>query len=149
MVLVQQEDFDVGEQYLQLAKNNNTDGAIVTFVGRVRDFNQQHSVSELYLEHYPIMTEKSLLAIVDKANTKWQLGKVTVIHRVGRLQLGDQIVFVGVTSVHRQDAFEAAQFIMDYLKTEAPFWKKETSNDEPLWVEANTSDQDARNRWKD
>ncbi len=147
MIKVQQQDFDLGQEYQQLVADNVTDGAVVTFVGRVRDFNQQKNVSELFLEHYPVMTEKSLQTIVQAAQSRWNLGVVNVIHRFGRLALGDQIVFVGVTSVHRQDAFDAAQYIMDYLKTEAPFWKKETIDQTQKWVTANDSDQVAKKRW--
>jgi molybdopterin synthase catalytic subunit len=122
---------------------------VVTFVGLVRDINQGNSVKELTLEHYPGMTEKSLKTIVQQAKQRWSLGKVRVIHRIGRLKLNDQIVFVGVTSRHREAAFAASQFIMDYLKNQAPFWKKETTDDGEDWVDFNEKDQQAMQRWQE
>lgn len=144
---VQNQDFDLATEYQKLRYNNPKDGAIVTFVGLVRDFNQSGDVSGLFLEHYPAMTEKSLHSIVQQARTKWPIGRVTVIHRVGQLDVSDQIVFVGVSSQHRQDAFHANEFIMDYLKTQAPFWKKETSNQGDTWVEAKQSDSQKADKW--
>ncbi|MGJ8680181.1 molybdopterin synthase catalytic subunit MoaE [Paraglaciecola sp.] len=146
-IVVQTEDFDLATEYNQLRENNSTDGAIVTFVGLVRDFNQDGNVSGLFLEHYPEMTEKSLLAIVEQARQKWPIGRVTVIHRVGHLEVSDQIVFVGVSSQHRQAAFSANEFIMDFLKTQAPFWKKETSPKGDVWVEAKQSDVSKAQTW--
>lgn len=146
MISVQYDDFSVSEEYEAL-NVGNVDGAIVTFVGKVRDMNLGDSVCGLTLEHYPGMTEKSLASIVDDAKTRWPLNHVHVIHRVGELSLGDQIVFVGVTSAHRRAAFEACEFIMDFLKTQAPFWKKERLATEERWIEAKTSDDDAANRW--
>jgi molybdopterin synthase catalytic subunit len=146
-VSVQQDNFDQGDEYRLLAQNNQVDGAIVTFVGQVREHNQGNGVRGLFLEHYPQMTLRSLESIVDKAKARWMLGKVRVIHRFGQLNLGDQIVFVGVTSQHRQSAFEAAEFIMDYLKTQAPFWKKETTDSGERWVEANQHDTDRAKKW--
>lgn len=147
-VSVQQSDFDQAEEYQSLAQNNQIDGAIVTFVGQVREHNQGKGVTGLFLEHYPQMTQRSLELIVEQANGRWKLGKVRVIHRYGQLNLGEQIVFVGVTSQHRQSAFEAAQFIMDYLKTQAPFWKKETTTSGERWVDANHSDTLNVNKWE-
>ena len=109
--------------------------------------NLQQSVSGLFLEHYPAMTEKVLKNIVEKARAKWQLGSVSIIHRVGQLQVSEQIVLVGVTSQHRQSAYHANEFIMDYLKTQAPFWKKETTNDGDNWIEAKTSDLEKSKDW--
>ncbi|KLV10758.1 molybdopterin synthase catalytic subunit MoaE [Photobacterium ganghwense] len=147
MISVQFEDFSVAEEYALLAEGTDA-GAVVTFIGKVRDFNQGDSVTGLSLEHYPGMTEKSLAEIVDKARTRWPLLKVRVIHRVGDLNLGDQIVFVGVTSAHRGAAFEACEFIMDYLKTQAPFWKKEQTQEASRWVDARETDTNAAKRWE-
>ena len=147
MVSVQTHDFDFGQEYAELICDNSTDGAVVCFVGLVRDFNQGNSVHGLTLEHYPGMTEKALLDIVTQAKARWSLGKVKVIHRVGDLELGDQIVFVGVTSQHRESAFEANQFIMDFLKNRAPFWKKERISSGERWVEAEEKDLKAAQRW--
>ncbi|WP_442957535.1 molybdopterin synthase catalytic subunit MoaE [Photobacterium sp. 53610] len=146
VVRVQPEDFDVGIEYQLLAQNSQA-GAIVTFTGQVRDMNLGESVTSLTLEHYPGMTEKSLASIIEQAKSRWPLFKVTVIHRIGHLTSGDQIVFVGVSSAHRGAAFQACEFIMDYLKTEAPFWKKEVREGKPSWVDARESDQQARERW--
>jgi len=147
-ILVQEADFDVAAQYNALRTQCDNSGAIVLFTGLVRDFNAQGGIEGLVLEHYPAMTHKSLEGIVQKAEARWPLLGVTVIHRVGKLNNADQIVLVAVASQHRDAAFEAAQFIMDYLKTEAPFWKKECLSDsEGQWVEAKESDQRARDRW--
>ena len=146
-VSVQTEDFDLGKEYQELARDNSQDGAIVTFTGLVRDRNQGHDVHGLTLEHYPGMTEKALMDIVVQAKNRWSLGRVTVIHRVGALKLSDQIVFVGVTSPHREEAFLAAEFIMDYLKNDAPFWKKERTKSGERWVEFNDKDKEAAKRW--
>ncbi|MDV5170477.1 molybdopterin synthase catalytic subunit MoaE [Photobacterium rosenbergii] len=147
MISVQFEDFSVAEEYAQLSQGADA-GAVVTFVGKVRDFNQGDAVTGLSLEHYPGMTEKSLEEIVVQARERWPLLKTRVIHRVGDLALGDQIVFVGVTSAHRGAAFEACEFIMDYLKTRAPFWKKEQTPDESRWVDARETDTSAADRWQ-
>ncbi len=146
-VLIQNADFDFAYEYQSLLDNNNKDGAVVCFVGLVRDYNQGHKVSGLTLEHYPGMTEKALRDIVIKAKKRWPVGQVRVIHRIGELKLSEQIVFVGVTSKHREAAFAANQFIMDYLKNDAPFWKKEQTNKGDRWVEAEKKDLDAKNRW--
>ncbi len=147
MVVVQEADFNLAKQYESLRAKDNTDGAIVTFIGLVRDFNQGHNVTGLYLEHYPAMTTKILESIVKKAKMKFNVGQVDIIHRVGQLDLGDQIVFVGVSSIHREEAFSCAQFVMDFLKKEAPFWKKETRIDEDVWVDANEKDKLAVAKW--
>ncbi|WP_269777902.1 molybdopterin synthase catalytic subunit MoaE [Marinimicrobium alkaliphilum] len=146
-VTVQTGDFDVGAEYAALTHQDTGAGAVVFFVGRVRDMNLDTDVSALTLEHYPGMTEKALTEIVDEARERWRLLKVRVIHRVGRLTLGDQIVLVGVTSQHREDAFAAAQFLMDYLKTRAPFWKKEETDLGERWIEALEKDRQAAKRW--
>ena len=147
MISVHCEDFDFAEEYQKLIKDNKSDGAVVTFVGLVRDFNEGSSVNGLFLEHYPGMTENSLKEISSQAKERWSLGRVRIIHRIGQLELGEQIVFVGVTSMHRKSAFEACEFIMDYLKTQAPFWKKETTQDGDRWIEAKQSDQQQADKW--
>lgn len=148
MILVQQQDFDHAHQYEALRSNAKSDGAIVTFTGLVRDFNIDGSVSGLVIEHYPGMTEKALEDICSLARERWELGEIRIIHRIGQMGASEQIVFVGVTSKHRKNAFEACEFIMDYLKTSAPFWKQEASDDGLKWVEAKSSDQQAAQRWK-
>jgi molybdopterin synthase catalytic subunit len=144
---VQSQDFDFAYEYQKLRDSNNSDGALVTFVGLVRDMNLQQSVSGLFLEHYPAMTAKVLNNIVKQARAKWQLGSVSIIHRVGQLNVSEQIVFVGVTSQHRQSAYHANEFIMDYLKTDAPFWKKETTTRGDRWIEAKASDLKKSQDW--
>ena len=146
-ISVQTEDFDFADEYQKLRHSSNSDGAIVTFVGLVRDTNLEQSVTGLFLEHYPAMTQKALNQIVESARAKWQLGSVSVIHRVGQLAVSDQIVFVGVTSQHRQSAYLANEFIMDYLKTQAPFWKKESTTQGDNWVEAKNSDIEKAKNW--
>ena len=146
-IKVQAEDFDVGEAYQALATNVST-GAVVFFVGLVRDQNLGESVSALELEHYPGMTEKSLQQIAAQAAQRWPIADASIIHRVGKLALNEQIVFVGVNAKHRQAAFDAAQFIMDYLKTQAPFWKKEHTASGASWLDARESDQLALDKWR-
>jgi len=147
MISVQQQDFNQQSEYERLRCQSSI-GAIVTFTGLVRDINDGHSVSDLCLEHYPGMTEKSLMNIVEQAKSRWNIIASTVIHRVGQLSINDQIVFVGIASQHRGDAFAACEFIMDYLKTEAPFWKKEImESGESKWVDARESDQKTRSKW--
>jgi molybdopterin synthase catalytic subunit len=146
-ISVQADDFDFADEYQKLRNSSDSDGAIVTFVGLVRNTNLSQNVNGLFLEHYPAMTEKSLNAIVEQAKSKWPLGSISVIHRVGQLDVSDQIVFVGVTSQHRQAAYHANEFIMDHLKTQAPFWKKETTDDGDNWVEAKTSDVENAKGW--
>lgn len=147
-ILVQRADFSLGEEYERLAARHDS-GAIVTFVGKVRDFNQGEQVLGLALEHYPGMTEKALADIVTEARTRWPLQECTLIHRIGELLLGDQIVLVAVSSAHRDAAFDACHFIMDFLKTRAPFWKKElTAEGIQRWVEAKQSDSAAAARWQ-
>ena len=147
-ILVQRDDFSLAEEYGRLATRPDS-GAIVTFVGKVRDFTQGEHVKGLALEHYPGMTEKALAAIVQEARARWPLQECTLIHRIGELLLGDQIVLVAVSSAHREAAFEACHFIMDFLKTRAPFWKKElTADGVQRWVEAKASDDAAAARWQ-
>ncbi|WHS97618.1 MAG: molybdopterin synthase [Pantoea stewartii] len=138
--------FAMAQEYQWLA-GCNEDGAVVTFTGKVRNHNLGDDVAALTLEHYPGMTEKALQEITDEARQRWPLQRVSVIHRIGELFPGDEIVFVGVTSAHRSSAFAAAEFIMDYLKTRAPFWKRETTVQGDRWVDARSSDHEAAQRW--
>jgi molybdopterin synthase catalytic subunit len=142
---VQTEDFDVGAE--SRALQADAVGAIALFVGTVRGLSSDNGVTAMTLEHYPGMTESELERIEAEARARWPLEDVTIIHRVGRLEAGDQIVLVGAASPHRQAAFDAAQFIMDFLKTDAPFWKAEERGDETSWVDARESDDAARKRW--
>jgi molybdopterin synthase catalytic subunit len=146
MIRVQTADFSVPEEY-QLISQDNGDGAVVTFVGKVRDFNDGSAVTDLTLEHYPGMTEAVLNQIEAQARERWPLNHVTIIHRVGRMALGEQIVFIGVTSAHRKAAFAACEFLIDFLKTKAPFWKLEAGEEGASWVEARDSDEQAANVW--
>jgi len=161
-VSVQTEDFDTGVETTRLRALSAHTGAIATFIGvvsesvgvvsegigAVSDSNENSRIVSLYLEHYPGMTEKSIAAIVQQAQQRWPLLGVRVIHRIGELQRGEQIVFVGVSSRHRGAAFDACEFIMDYLKTRAPFWKKETTQNSVHWVDARASDCAAAKRWE-
>ena len=146
-VRVQETDFDLNAELTALRSGDARIGALASFVGLVRDINDGAGVSEMTLEHYPGMTEKALAAIVDEAKARWDLYGVRVIHRVGPLRPGDQIVLVAVTSAHRGEAFAACEFIMDYLKTRAPFWKRETTPDGARWVDARVADDAALARW--
>jgi len=146
-VRVQEQDFDVSSEIAALRTGDKRVGAVATFVGIVRDLNDAAQVSTLTLEHYPGMTEKALARIVDDARLRWDIYDALVIHRVGTLEPSDQIVLVAVTSAHRGESFAACQFIMDYLKTRAPFWKKEQTQDGERWVEARAIDDDAAARW--
>lgn len=146
LIRVAPERFDVGREYGWLAACDE-DGAVVTFTGKVRNHNLGDSVKALSLEHYPGMTEKALAEIVTEARGRWPLGRVSVIHRIGEMWPGEEIVFVGVTSAHRGSAFAAGEFIMDYLKTRAPFWKREATPDGDRWVESRDSDRQAAERW--
>jgi len=153
MLSVQNSDFDAAELYRQLRTEATNAGAIVTFSGLVREFYESASpgkepaVQALVLEHYPGMTEKALLEIVQQARSRWDVLAWRIIHRVGELHAGDQIVYVGIASTHRGDAFAAAEFIMDYLKTRAPFWKKQRTAAETQWIESRSVDEQARARW--
>ena len=146
-VRVQQEDFDVGREIAQLRANTRGVGAVASFVGIVRDLNDAAQIRTLTLEHYPGMTGKALERIVVEARQRWDVYDILVIHRVGVLKPSDQIVLVVVTSAHRGEAFAACEFVMDYLKTRAPFWKKEMTPDGERWVEARASDDEAAARW--
>ncbi|MES2349356.1 MAG: molybdenum cofactor biosynthesis protein MoaE [Pseudomonadota bacterium] len=146
-VRIQTEDFDLSTELAQLRAANPKIGAIVTFVGTVRDLNDGASVAEMELEHYAGMTEQSILAIIEQASRRWPVFGALVIHRVGPLKPMEQIVLVAVTSAHRGEAFAACEFIIDYLKTEAPFWKKEQTPDGARWVDARVSDDAALKKW--
>lgn len=147
-ISVQQADFDVSAELAALRAGRADIGAIAAFVGLVRDISGGKAVSAMTLEHYPGMTEKALADIVAEAERRWSLQAVRVIHRVGPLLPADQIVLVAVASAHRGEAFQACEFIMDYLKTRAPFWKKETTPQGERWVDARDSDDAAAERWK-
>ena len=147
-VRVQEADFDTGRELEALTRGRKDVGALASFVGLVRDANDGRAVGDMTLEHYPGMTEAALTEICTQALARWDILDALVIHRVGRLAPGERIVLVGVTSAHRRQAFEACEFIMDYLKTRAPFWKKESTPEGERWVEARESDDMAANRWK-
>lgn len=153
-VLVQQDDFDLQREYELLRGISSPCGAVVLFTGLVRDFVAPQQLVALELEHYPLMTNSMLNKLAEEARARWKLLRVTIIHRTGKLSPGDQIVLAGVSSAHRTHAFEAAQFIMDKLKTTAPFWKKETlkrypgSKPESYWVSAKESDEQLAWRWQ-
>lgn len=144
---VQHEDFDIGVEIARLRAGNPKIGAVASFIGIVRDMNEGDVVGSITLEHYPGMTEKSLANIANQAKARWNLFDVLIVHRVGTLAPADQIVLVVTTSSHRDDAFAACQFVMDYLKTEAPFWKKEVTSGGARWVDARDTDAAARSRW--
>ena len=146
-VRVQTADFDIGAEIAAMRRGNPKVGAVASFIGVVRDRNEGDHVAEMTLEHYPGMTEKALEKIVAEARSRWDIYDALVVHRVGILKPGDQIVLVVVTGAHRGEAFEACEFLMDYLKTRAPFWKKERTPDGARWVEARESDDAAADRW--
>lgn len=149
MIRLQAEDFDAGLEIKQLRQAKQNVGAVVSFVGQVRDINDGDGIASLTLEHYPGMTEKALEAIAAQAKARWDIVDVLIVHRVGQLSPSDQIVLVAVSSAHRGEAFKACEFVMDYLKTEAPFWKKEVMiTGESRWVEARHTDEDAKHRWQ-
>ena len=147
-VRIQAEDFDAGREIATLREGNPAIGAIASFIGVVRDVNDGDKVAEMTLEHYPGMTEKAITEIIGQAKSRWSIFDVLVIHRIGRLKPLDQIVLVVVTGAHRGDAFAACEFVMDYLKTQAPFWKKEQTPDGTRWVESRQSDDLAAERWR-
>ncbi|MGB4062353.1 MAG: molybdopterin synthase catalytic subunit MoaE [Azonexus sp.] len=147
-VRVQEADFDLGAELLALRAADPRIGGLASFLGLVRDMNDGASVAEMTLEHYPGMTEKALEAIVAEAKGRWDIYDALVIHRVGSLKPCDQIVLVAVTSAHRREAFAACEFIMDYLKTRAPFWKREATPEGARWVDARDADDSAAARWQ-
>ena len=146
-VRIQSADFDAGAEIARLRMGNPKVGAVASFIGIARDANEGTAVASMTLEHYPGMTERALEKIVDEAKARWRVIDALVIHRVGELKPRDQIVFVAVTSEHRGEAFAACEFVMDYLKTRAPFWKKESTPQGTHWVDARTSDDEAAARW--
>jgi len=146
-IVVQTEDFDLTTEVSHTRNNNPQIGAIVSFIGTVRDLHPG-SISSMTLEHYPGMTEKSLKSIVTETRERWDLQNITIIHRIGELKVNDQIVLVVTTSKHRQAAFESCHFIMDYLKTDAPFWKKESIKQKMEWVKSRESDDEQKKRWQ-
>jgi molybdopterin synthase catalytic subunit len=148
MIRVQREDFDVGAELARLTEGNTRIGGLASFVGLVRDLADQGAVSAMTLEHYPGMTERRLAEIEAEARSRWPLEGVLIIHRYGRLEPGDRIVLVATTSAHRQSALESCAFLIDWLKTKAPFWKLEESAKGTAWVEAKESDDRAADKWK-
>ena len=146
-IRIQEKDFDISAEIAALRKGDPRVGAVVTFLGAVRDMNDGSQVKGMTLEHYPGMTEKALQEILDQAQSRWDIYQTLVIHRVGPLLPEDQIVLVAVTSAHRGEAFAACEFIMDYLKTAAPFWKKEDTPEGARWVDARVTDDAAMARW--
>ena len=146
-VRIQENDFDISAEIRALRKGDPRVGAVVTFLGTVRDMNDGSKVKGMTLEHYPDMTEKALEDIISQAKTRWDIYQALVIHRVGPLLPEDQIVFVAVTSAHRGEAFAACEFMMDYLKTAAPFWKKEDTPEGARWVDSRVTDDAAMARW--
>lgn len=148
MISVQYEDFTHATEYENMRQHAKNDGAIVTFTGIVRDFNDNEEVIGIELEHYPSMTHKALEDICAKARARWPLGYIRLIHRIGNIRANEQIVFVGVSAKHRKAAFEACEFIMDYLKTDVPLWKKELSPNKSIWVKTKPSDAHALKRWE-
>ncbi len=147
-IKIQENDFDVSAEIAALRIGDPRVGAVVTFLGTVRDMNDGSQVKGMTLEHYPGMTEKALQEILDQAKSRWDIFQTLVIHRVGPLLPEDQIVLVAVTSAHRGEAFAACEFIMDYLKTAAPFWKKEDTPEGARWVDARVVDEEALSKWK-
>ena len=146
-VRIQREDFDVARELERLRAGDARIGAVASFLGLVRDVNEASEVRAMTLEHYPGMTEKALAQIVEEACSRWNIIDALVIHRVGELKPGDQIVLAAVAGAHRSEAFAACEFIMDYLKTRAPFWKKEQTPTGERWVEARASDEEKASRW--
>ncbi len=147
-IRVHEENFDVGAEYQRLLEVSNEVGAVTVFVGSVRDVNDDADVAGLYLEHYPGMTEKEIDKIISEAESRWNILGATVIHRIGLLSPGDQIVLAGIASRHRGDAFAACEFVMDFLKTRATFWKKETTPEGDRWLTTRQSDIDAAENWE-
>ena len=147
--MIQNEPFDVAAIQEELRANDPSIGAVVTFLGLMRDMNEGDQVAAMFLEHYPGMTEKALQQILAEADRRWDLMGIRVVHRVGELSPTDAIVLVAVASAHRGEAFRACEFVIDYLKTRAPFWKKERTGDSDRWVSARHTDSDAERRWRE
>jgi len=148
MISIQKADFNVQDEMNAFKTDCPKIGAICCFTGLVREFGDRSDLTGMFLEHYPGMTEKALQSIIDQAHVRWSIDQVRVIHRVGELKMSDQIVFVGVSSAHREASFAACEFIMDYLKVDAPFWKKELTASSDNWVEEKGTDQKRAERWK-
>lgn len=148
-VSVQAADFDVAALQRALLQGAQAEGAVACFTGYVRSVNEQRNVAVMELEHYPGMTQKSIMAILEQSASRWPLLAASVVHRIGRLETGEQIVWVGVASVHRAAAFSACEFIMDFLKDRAPFWKKELGSEGAHWVDARAEDEARVARWDD
>jgi molybdopterin synthase catalytic subunit len=146
-VSIQQEDFDIASELDALRKASAQAGALVSFTGLVRDFSEAGKVDSIFLEHYPGMSEKALHNIISEAESRWRLLGVRIIHRVGELRPNEQIVLVATASAHRADAFAACEFIMDYLKTSAPFWKREQTDNGANWLDTKASDVQRAERW--
>jgi molybdopterin synthase catalytic subunit len=146
-VRIQEHDFDLSVEVGRLREGDGQVGAVAVFIGTVRDLNEGSAVKQMTLEHYPGMTEAALEEIIEQAKSRWDLRNALIIHRIGPLKPQDQIVLVAVTSAHRGEAFSACEFMMDYLKTQAPFWKKEDTPDGARWVDARVSDDQALERW--
>jgi len=146
-VRIQEHDFDLSVEVARLREGDGQVGAVAVFIGTVRDLNEGSTVKQMTLEHYPGMTEAALEEIIEQAKSRWDLRNALIIHRIGPLKPQDQIVLVAVTSAHRGEAFSACEFMMDYLKTQAPFWKKEDTPDGARWVDARVSDDQALERW--
>jgi molybdopterin synthase catalytic subunit len=147
-IRVQTEPFDIPDEQESLWRGSPQTGALVTFVGLMRDMNEGDRVSRMTLEHYPGMTEKALAAIAEEAAVRWEVQGIRILHRVGELRPQDPIVLVAVTSAHRGEAFRACEFLIDYLKTRAPFWKKEITGEGERWVDARSTDEASASRWK-
>ena len=147
-IRIESSSLDLTQLLMEAHKNEGESGAVVTFTGAVRVSDEESGLTGMTLEHYPGMTESQLAKILEEAEKRWRLNGTKVVHRVGFLQAGDPIVFVAVSSLHRKEAFEAAQFIMDYLKQKATFWKKEHYGVKTVWVEAKQSDVEAASRWE-
>lgn len=148
-IRVQVEDFDIAQEIAGLRAQSKSIGAIASFIGLMRDFSDGDTVAKMALEHYEGMTERALGNIIKSARERWQVDEIVIIHRIGDFRPGDQIVLVIVAAAHRGAAFSACEFVMDYLKTQAPFWKKETTSEGERWVEARASDADASKRWNE
>ncbi len=153
-IIIKKDEINVDHEIKSLRLDNRGNlnkkiGAIATFIGSVRDINENNEIYSMFLEHYPEMTEKSIYRIVQKAFSRWKILNIRIVHRIGSLNSGENIVFVGVSAGHRKEAFDCCQFIMDYLKTQAPFWKKESTNIGQRWVKARKEDKLALEKWKD
>lgn len=146
-ISIQAHDFDLAHEYSKIQKYTESDGAIVTFTGLVRELTERGDLRYMTLEHYPGMTEKSLMKICEQARERWPIGVINIIHRIGKLTPDEQIVFVGVSSKHRKAAFASTEYIMDFLKINAPFWKKEVTSEGEFWVKSKSTDKQKADEW--